>query len=559
MGNQFTNCNHKDFLKNPNSSSIYLNDTTPTEILNLIYELDGNKNGPSSIPTNILKLIAPMSSVILSKIINNTYETGIYPECLKSSNVTPVFKKDSKLVVTNYRPISLLSNINKIFEKTLYTRLYSFFELSKVINQNQFGFRKNHSTVHALMKLTDQIYKALDNHQYACGVFLDLQKAFDTVEHSILLEKLSHYGIRGVVNNLINSYLTDHSQSVSIKGARSRIKKVIHGVPQGSVLGPLLFLIYINDMQHAIRHSTMFHFADDTSILHCNKSLKRINQEINHDLKLINIWLRTNKICLNTTKTEIILFRSKFWDEPTKQTDKNKPKELQRPKHLNFRISGQRIHPVTSVKYLGVILDQHLSWEKHVNQLLPKLSRANGLLAKVRHSVNTETLLNVYYGLFHSHLTYASMIWGQNPTESINKLCILQNKALRIISFKGPRETADPLYNSLKILKFEDVMNLQNCMFTTKLLIGKLPKALNNLFKFVNHQAYDTRALFKLEVQRPIGATYGTNSITNRIIKCWNEVIPNINLPRENCSVIQVKKSVRKYLETKYDILLNTS
>ena len=333
----------------------------------------------------------------MSKIFNLSRRTGIHPEILKISKTIPIFKKGSRLLVSNYRPISLLSNLNKILEKIVHSRIYSFLEDNQCLYSLQFGFRKKHSTNHALIEITESIRQALGNKKIACGVFDDLQKAFDTVNHDILVSKLEHYGIRGTANSWFSSYLKNRSQFVSILGFESSIKNIPHGVPQGSVLGPLLFLIYINDLHTAIRSSKVFHFADDTNLLNISNSAKLLQKSMNADLKILYNWLLANKISLNCDKTEIIFFR--------------KPGE--KSPDLRIKMNGHRLYPSSSIKYLSMYLDETLNGFCHANILSKKLKRANGMLCKARHYVPTEDIRTLYYAIFSSHLIYASQIWGQ--------------------------------------------------------------------------------------------------------------------------------------------------
>ena len=273
-----TDKNFAHFLQRPNAHSIFLNPTNPLEVLNLINKLNDKKSvGPESIPAAFLKILGPDLSIILSKLFNESLTEGNFPDCLKTAKITPVYKKDSLIDIKNYRPISLLSNISKIFEKIIHDRLYNFLENHKILFENQFGFRKKHNTTHACMALTESIRNALDKGEFAAGIFVDLQKAFDTVEHKILIQKLNFYGIRGTANKLFESYLSNRTQFVQIRNSVSEVAEIKHGVPQGSVLGPLLFILYINDLHLAIKHSKTFHFADDTCLIYSNKSLKHLN------------------------------------------------------------------------------------------------------------------------------------------------------------------------------------------------------------------------------------------------------------------------------------------
>ena len=279
----------------------------------------------------------------------------------------------------------------------MFSRVYQFLEKYKCIYELQFGFRAKHSTNHALINITETIRSALDSNKTVCGIFVDLQKAFDTVNHEILLEKLQHYGIRGLTNQWFKSYLTNRKQFVSINGFESNIKVLPHGVPQRSVLGPLLFLLYINDLHFAIKHSNVYHFADDTNLLHINESFKKTQKYLNFDLKYLHKWLLANKISLNCNKTELIIF--------------HKPR-AKLPDKLNIKLNGHILKHAHAIKYLGVYLDETLTGDQHCNILSKTLSRANGVLAKARHYAPRE-LRSMYYALFSSHLNYGSQVWGQ--------------------------------------------------------------------------------------------------------------------------------------------------
>ena len=216
------------------------------------------------------------------------------------------------------------------------------------------------------------------------------------------MDKLEYYGIRGVPKMWLESFLIGRHQFTHIKDKSSCKLPITHGVPQGSVLGPLLYLLYINDLRKAVQHSSVHHFADDTNLLYTSKSLKKMNKHINHDIKHLCQWLRSNKISLNASKTEIIIFKTKL-------------KTI--TKHLNFRVSGQKISPTTNVKYLGVHLNNSLTWEIHFKNLQTKLNRAIGLLSKIRHYTPKSLLKTMYFSLFNSHLIYACQIWGQSKTK----------------------------------------------------------------------------------------------------------------------------------------------
>ena len=388
------------YLKNPNIHSFFVFPTDSTEVSNLISGLkNGKASGPNSIPTTVLKHLNIDISTILADLFNLSFTTGVFPDKLNTSSVLPLFKKDSKLLCGNYRPISLLSNISKLLEKLMYSRLYSFLNIYNCITELQFGFRANHSTSHALVSITEQIREALDTGHFACGIFIDLQKAFDTVDHDILVSKLDYYGVRGIAKSWFTSYLHNRKQFVSINGFNSSLKSINFGVPQGSVLGPLLFLICINDLNISVKNSVMHHFADDTNLLLIDKSIKVLCKKVNYDLKGITNWLNANRISLNINKTEFIIFR-----KPRKLIDFE----------IKIKLNGKRIYPSTKIKYLGVLLDEHLSWKPHIDELTKKLNRSNSMLSKIRYYVDENTIRSLYFSIFSSHISYCCQVWGQS-------------------------------------------------------------------------------------------------------------------------------------------------
>ena len=288
-------------LPPPNQDSFFISPCTKEEIIEIISNFKPkNSAGPNSIPTKILRLLTDD---------NISFATEIFPEKLKVAKVIPIHKKDSKLECSNYRPISLLSNIDKILEKLMHNRLIKFLTEQKILYLKQFGFSKNFSTTHAIINLIDSIENAFDKNKFACGVFIDLKKAFDTVDHEIFLKKLWHYGIRGIANDWFKFYLINRMQYL-IDGISSDLLKVNFGVPQGSVLGPVLFLLYINDLRNSIRFSSPFHFVDDTGFLNIQDSIRAINKTLNKDLRELSFWHNDNKITLNLANTEIILFKT---------------------------------------------------------------------------------------------------------------------------------------------------------------------------------------------------------------------------------------------------------
>ena len=298
-----------------------------------------------------------------------------------------------------------------------------------------------------------------------------------------------------------------------------------------------MFLVYINDLHEAVTHSLIHHFADDTNILWCNKSLKKVNKYINHDLSQIVQWLRANRISLNTNKTELIIFR---------------PKNKSITKHLNFRISGQKTNETKQTKYLGIYLDEDLTWEFQLKQIKTKLSRSCVLLAKLRYYVKTDLLRTVYFAIFDSVIRYAIQVWGLHNNQAINEIEKLQEKAIRIMSFKGRNDNTNSRFKKLEIMKFKDILRYNNVIFAYDQINAKLPEIFKDFFVTAENQHnYNTRGTTNKTIMKTTAnsTTYGLNSLNYRAASDWNQISKNLNTEDKS----QLIKSLREYIVNSYN------
>jgi hypothetical protein len=420
---------------------IDLTPVTAQEIKNIIRSLKWTtSSGYDEVPPRLLKLSLPYIISPLTYLCNKSLISGIFPSWLKYSQVTPIPKKGNKFELSNYRPISLLTSFSKIFEKVIYKRLINHTSAHNILSKAQYGFRSKMSTDNAIYQLTNNILKALDNKQLVGGMFCDLSKAFDCVDHETLLSKLEYYGVRGTANKLIKSYLVDRSQRVLIKDNYSGTyysewNKVKRGVPQGSVLGPLFFLLYINDLPETIEDTSLpTLFADDINLICVQRSLEGLKDGYASVLTKVNRWFQSNSLTLNLKKTNLVHFTAK----PTT----NIPDCIELGQ--NQLINSQTIN------FLGLTLDYTLSWRPHIARIGNQLRTACYILRILKPTLTAQNLKMIYFAYFHSIMSYGIIFWG-NSTDN-DEIFKLQKRAIRIMTNSSTRTSCRGLFKELGIL-----------------------------------------------------------------------------------------------------------
>ena len=413
-------------------NSIFLEDANPEEVYKIIIEFQNGK--ASDIPVVVLKKTAHLICKPLATIYSNCIRDGIFPSVLKTGKVIPIHKKENKECIENYRPVSILPVFGKIFEKIIYNRLYSFFISKGILREEQFGFRKGHSTAHALHQSVDSINKSLDNGRHVLGIFIDLSKAFDTLDHSILLTKLENYGIRGSAYSLMASYLSERKQYVHFNSVSSDTLEIRYGVPQGSILGPLLFLLYMNDIMNCLADlDTKFVlYADDTNIFISGPSKESTYIKANSVLEQISKFMKCNLLHINMSKCCYIHFKPQLEKDET--CARVRPFAYENDQSRAIFINGVKISKVSSTKFLGVVIDEELNWGPHLQYLTKKARSITGAICRIRKSIPTDLYLKLYNALFESHLSYGISVWGVAIKEkSDDKLFIAQKHCVRIL------------------------------------------------------------------------------------------------------------------------------
>lgn len=389
--------------------------------------------------TTLLRTVLEIVLIPLTKLINQCVRVGIFPDSLKVASVIPIYKKGDRSDPLNYRPISILPIISKVIEKFLTIQIVEYFEAQHLLTSRQYGFRPGRSTQDAILDYVDQTLSCFENKRYSVAVFCDLTKAFDCVSHYILIEKLRAYGFGLPALELMSSYLSGRSQMVKLKDRRSGMLPVLSGVPQGSILGPVLFLAYINDMDGSLTDSHAIFYADDTTLMLSCDNLGDALDRSSELLSRAELWFTANKLALNRAKTSTLV--STLRD-----------------------VSG--VEGNCPVKFLGVHLDSDLSWRSHGDNLANSLTSVCYALRQLANRVSTTVLRTAYFALFHSKLSYALLAWGHSAIR--HRVFGLQRRAVRVVGGVSYRSECRNLFKSLNILTLPSEYALQ-CIMHVKL------------------------------------------------------------------------------------------
>lgn len=409
----------------------------------------------------------------LFNIINQSFETGIFPEILKKSTIVPIQKKPGSILINDHRPINTLPCCERLIESLAYAQFNDYINRNNILNINQSGFRSQHSCETAINDVID-IWKAAQNEsKVIIAVFLDFQRAFETIDTNILTKKLSNYGVRNSSLEWFNSYLTDRKQVVKLGETVSDTLNNKLGVPQGSILGPLIFILYINDIPNCLKYCQAKLFADDALVFNISETIEEATNKINHDLDLIYKKLCQNKLKLNVNKTKVMIISNKKIDRS----------------NINIHINGTRLDIENEIKYLGVVIDDKLSFEKNINNVCKKVGQKVNVMNRLRNELNLNQKLTLYKAIIEPHFNYcASILFISNVTD-LNRLQILQNKCLRQILRASNYTESQLMLRELNLMSVVQLIHFRTLILIYKIVNGQAPCYLTEriTYKKANH------------------------------------------------------------------------
>jgi hypothetical protein len=462
--------NFMSYMGEPSSDSFDLPSIVGDTIIKVVNNFENKCSLDSDgLSINFIKQIIYTIVDPLTHIFNLSFQQGRLPHQLKTCRVVPIYKSGKHTSLDNYRPIGLISVISKIMEKLVCNSLTNYLEYNELIYQHQYGFRKKHSTIHPIIHFLNRIAKSANNHEFTIAIFCDLQKCFDVLDRSILLNKLEHYGVKNTALKWFSDYFEGRLQYVEIDSNHSTLLLSTLGVIQGSILGPIFSNLYLNDLYRILKKMLLFSFADDSKLTYSDKSLETLISVANSEFRLVAQWMRSNRLMLHPDKTKFMIF-----------CPRQKPIDLEVCKvYLNNNDIGTMTEDPTLIseiiflntadepviRFLGLFLDPHLTFKYHVSKIVSKVSKGLYILRTVKHLLPESALRTLYFTLINSHLIYALPAYGCADTSVLKPLIQIQKKAVRIISGSKWNAHCEPLFKRQGVLRFVDMIRYSQLEF----------------------------------------------------------------------------------------------
>ena len=468
---------HTDYLHSPCESRLNFTTVNENVVAKIIESLKTKSScGDDGLSTKLLKEIKNEICSSITLIVNQMITTGIFPDSLKIAKIIPIFKKGDIEIIENYRPISILPAISKIFEKILSLQIHEYFQSKHLYYEHQYGFIKNRSTEQAALELIDRVITEIDKGEIPFNIYIDLSKAFDTLDHAILMDKLYYYGVQGTSLDLLRNYLVKRKQYVQIGEVKSDITYLSTGVPQGSILGPLLFIIYINDIAKCSNLLHTIIYADDTTLMGNISTFelrngRTLDENINFELLKLTDWLKVNKLSLNANKTKLMIFHM--------------PQRKLNPPII--KIDEIELEPISNFNFLGIIINENINWSKHINKISYSISKTIGIIRKLKNVLPSSVLLTIYNSLILPQLTYGILVWGYES----NCIFKLQKMALRAMTSSKYNAHTNPLFKKMHLLKVGDIHTVQQLKFFYKLTQNNLPAYFNSFLIRRQHNIHE--------------------------------------------------------------------